>query len=58
MWPYKNAPGARPFGIYPSDPICGVLLMRDAPDHNSEDFVLLAGTKLREMLGQSVAPPT
>ena len=31
--------------------------MRDAPDHNSEDFVLLAGTKLGEMLSQSVAPP-
>jgi len=30
--------------------------MRDAPDHNSEDFVLLSGTKVRKILGQGVAP--
>lgn len=34
-----------------------VVMMREAPNHELSDFMLISGTRLREMLSQGEAPP-
>jgi sulfate adenylyltransferase len=35
-----------------------VVMMREAPEHSQDDFVLLSGTAVREMLGKGLALPS
>jgi sulfate adenylyltransferase len=55
--------GALKIGIFNADhtayskKLNKVVMMRDVPDHTPEDFILLSGTKVREMLSHGIAPP-
>ena len=60
---YRTRTGALDIEIYRADhtayskKLDRVVMMKDAPDHSKEDFILLSGTKVREMLGNGIKPP-
>ncbi len=55
--------GALEIGIFAADhtayskKLDSVVMMREADDHTQDDFLVLSGTRLREMLEQGIAPP-
>jgi sulfate adenylyltransferase len=59
----KVPPGALKIQIFGADntafskKLGRVVMMREAPDHTPDDFINLSGTKVRQMLGQGIAPP-
>lgn len=59
----KVPPGALQIEIFRADntayskKLGRVVMMREAPDHTPDDFITLSGTKVRQMLGQGIAPP-
>jgi sulfate adenylyltransferase len=56
-------PGALDIEIFAADhtawskKLNKVVMMREAPDHVADDYVLVSGTRLRAMLDDGIAPP-
>ncbi len=56
-------PDALEIGIFAADHAAWstklerVVMMRDAPDHGPDDYLVLSGTRLRELLRQGMHPP-
>ncbi len=56
-------PDALEIEIFPADHVAWskklgqVVMMREAPDHAPDDYLVLSGTRLRELLRQGIRPP-